>query len=105
MEGIKTLPREPWRGSMICGYQVAYGDWTHPMAWCAERKGDNLPMCEEHFDAVLTEYGCVQMAPGNALGAPHWALALLWEGVNPAIPEEPTADEVALYAPVLTGGA
>jgi hypothetical protein len=85
---------------MICGWQVAFGDWAHPMAFCAERKADGLPMCEEHFDDHMDEYGHVAMAPGNALGAPQWALRLLWEGDDPDMPEEASAEEMALYAPL-----
>jgi hypothetical protein len=90
---------------MICGYQISSGGWGRPMAFCAERKADNLPMCEAHFDDVMAEYGQVHMAPGNALGAPQWAMRLLWEGVNPAVPVEATAEELERYAPILTGGA
>jgi hypothetical protein len=100
MEGIKTLPREPWRGSMICGYQVSSGGWGRPMEFCAERKADGLPMCEAHFDEVMAEYGHVQMAPGNALGAPRWALRLLWEPHEGDSPIEPSAEEMERYAPL-----
>lgn len=102
MESIKTLPREPWRGSQICGVQVCYGGWGRPMAWCAERKADGLPMCEPHFDEVMADYGRVVMAPGNALGGPQWAVRLLWEPMEGDVPEEASAAEVALYAPALT---
>lgn len=99
----RTLPREPWRGSMICGYQTAYGmPWDR---YCAERKGEGLPMCEEHFAQTVEEYGVFQTPPGVALGASRWAMRLLWEGVNPAVPVEATAEELELYAPILTGGA
>lgn len=94
----RILPREPWRGSMICGHQIGYG-LPHSI-FCGERKGDRLPMCEEHFQEVLDEYGHVRMAPGNALGAPQWAVRLLWEGDDPDVPVEASAEEMARYAGV-----
>jgi hypothetical protein len=86
---------------MICGYQVACGGWDRPMAFCAERKGDGLPLCAEHYEDVLAEYGEVRMAPGNALGERHWQTRLLWEGDDPAEPAEASAEEIALYAAIL----
>lgn len=101
MQGNRTLPREPWRGSMICGFQVCYGSWSRSMTFCAERKANGLPMCEEHFNAVLDEYGVVEMAPGNALGAPQWAVRLLWEPAEGETPIEASAEELARYAGIL----
>jgi hypothetical protein len=69
---------------MICGWQIGF-----QLKYCAERKADGLPMCEEHFDEVMAEYGSVHMAPGNALGAPQWAMRLLWEGVTLPCPWRP----------------
>lgn len=103
MESTRTLPREPWRGSMICGNQLAYG--LPGSRFCAERKADGLPMCEACFDDTMEEYGHVVMAPGNAVGGSQWAVRLLWEGEDPDVPVEASADELALYAPLLTGGA
>lgn len=97
----RTLPREPWRGSQICGYQVCYGGWHRPMAWCAERKGDGLLYCEEHMDDCIAEYGHVTVAPGNVLGAPQWAVRLLWEPMDGDVPIEASADELARYAGIL----
>lgn len=94
----RTLPREPWRGSMICGEQISSGGWGRPMAFCAERKADDLPMCEEHFDAYMAEYDHVTMAPGNAVGESHLAVRLLWEGEDPDMPIEASAEEIAAYA-------
>jgi len=91
---VKTLPREPWRGSMICGWQIRYG------TYCAARKADGLPMCEEHYQDVLDEYGEVRMAPGNAVGAPQWAVRLLWEPMEGDEPVEPSYDEMVRYAAV-----
>jgi hypothetical protein len=101
VNGTKALPREPWRGSMICGYQVAFGDWTHAPAWCAERKADGSPVCEGHHEQLLAEDGEVRMACDVALGAPQWALRLLWEPEEGSDPAEPSYEEMALYAPVL----
>lgn len=93
--GIKTLPREPWRGSQICGEQMYDGNASSAAAYCATRKGDKLPMCEEHFDAMIAEYGTVTVPPDVALGAPHLAVRLLWEGDDPTIPIEPSYEEMA----------
>lgn len=96
----KTLPREPWRGSMICGEQIAYGlPWDK---FCAERKGDDLPMCPEHFQEAIEEYGTVTVPPNVALGENHWAVRLLWEGEDPDMPIEASAEEIARYAAILT---
>lgn len=92
-----TLPREPWRGSMICGHQTACG----MPAYCSARKGDDLPMCAEHYYETLDTYGQVRMAPGNALGAPELATRLLWEGEDASIPVEASYEEMSLYAGVL----
>lgn len=41
-----TLPREPWRGGQICGWQTAYGlPWS---IFCGEFKETGSPLCEEH---------------------------------------------------------
>lgn len=87
---------------MICGWQISSGGWGRPMEFCAERKADGLPMCQEHYDDCMDEYGDVHMAPGNAVGESHWATRLLWEGEEPDVPIEASADEMALYAPILT---
>jgi hypothetical protein len=88
---------------MICGNQLAYG--LPGDRYCAERKADGLPMCEECFDATMAEYGHVAMAPGNALGAPQWAVRLLWEPTEGERPIEASAEELARYAGILAGGA
>ncbi|MGN6128519.1 MAG: hypothetical protein ACTHON_18325 [Humibacter sp.] len=86
---------------MICGWQVAFGDWSHPMAFCAERKMDYRPVCAAHWAELVADGDTIDWAPGNVLGAPQWALRLLWEGEDPAVPTEASAEEMALYAPVL----
>lgn len=91
----KTLPREPWRGSMICGWQNGFR-----LEYCGERKAQGLPMCREHYDSVMDEYGDVLMAPGNALGHSKWAVRLLWEGEDPDVPVEASYEEMTAYAAV-----
>lgn len=97
---IKTLPREPWRGSQYCGYQTGY---TAP-AYCAERKAHGLAYCREHHLEVEMQYGEVRMAPGNVRGDASAPLALLWEPWDALEPVQPTADEIAAYA-ATEGGA
>jgi len=98
----KTLPREPWRGSMICGYQISCGGWSSPpMAFCAERKAEGFPLCREHYAETASEYGHANFAPGNAVGESHWQIRLLWEPYEGEDPVEATAEEIALYAAIL----
>lgn len=92
----KTLPREPWRGSMICGWQNGFR-----LEYCGERKALDLPMCRGHYQDCLDEYGDVLMAPGNALGDSKWAVRLLWEPWEGEEPIEATPEEIALYAAIL----
>jgi hypothetical protein len=96
----RTLPREPWRGSMICGWQVAFGDWAHPMAFCALRKADGAYACQAHWDEMIEDGESLDFAPGNAVGEPHWAMRLLWEPTEGEEPIEASAEEMALYAPL-----
>jgi hypothetical protein len=98
-QAIKTLPREPWRGSMICGWQTSYG--MPRDTFCAQRKADDLPMCEQHFMDVMDEYGMLRMAPGVALGASRLRVRLLWEPEDGAVPVEASAGEIARYAGIL----
>jgi hypothetical protein len=67
---MRTLPREPWRGSMICGWQTSSGGWSRPMEFCGNRKGDGLYVCPEHWQELI-EYGDVHFADGNAYGESH----------------------------------
>lgn len=68
---MRTLPREPWRGGQICGYQTNVGGWSEGEAeYCGEFKKPGSPVCEQH-DKELREdnYGVLpKFAPGNALG-------------------------------------
>lgn len=102
---MRTLPREPWRGSMICGWQVSFGDWGHPIAFCAERKADGLPMCRLHHAEALADSECghVHMAPGNAMGEPRWSVRLLWEPEEGDQPVEPSYEEMVRYAAIQRG--
>lgn len=67
---MRTLPREPWRGGQICGWQMEYGVVGARMVFCGEYKKQGSPLCDEH-DRDLREdnYGVLpRFAPGNALG-------------------------------------
>jgi hypothetical protein len=85
---------------MICGWQTAYG--MPYDAFCAERKGDGLPMCAEHFEQAIAEYSVIEVPENVALGHAKWALRLLWEGEDPNVPMEASAGEIARYAAILT---
>lgn len=97
---MKTLPREPWRGGQICGYQTKVGGWSEgPAAYCGEYKKPGSYVCDEH-DRELREdnYGVLpKFAEGNALGqdGPYF---LLWEPHEGKIPDVPTSEELAAYA-------
>lgn len=65
---MKTLPREPWRGGQICGYQSEYGVIPGRSVFCGEYKGLGLYFCPEHDQWVREECGQVRIAPGNAIG-------------------------------------
>lgn len=94
----KTLPREPWRGSQICGRQITCARTYDE--FCAARKADGLPMCEEHWE-YESEDGPVLMAPGNALGDLSVPVRLLWEPMDDLLPVVPTDEELARYAGIL----
>lgn len=96
---IKTLPREPWRGSMICGWQISYG--MPGSTFCAERKADGLYLCEEHQDEQIEAGESMRFAPGNALGDSSLAVRLLWEPMDGDDPVEATPEEIALHAAIL----
>ncbi|MEV7814237.1 hypothetical protein AB0P05_26455 [Streptomyces flaveolus] len=97
----KTLPREPWRGSQICGHQIAYGmPWSE---FCPKRKAPGEVECAEHAEDARMQYGTVRIAPGNATGDPSAPLALLWEPYDGAEPVQPTEDELSRYAAILGG--
>lgn len=65
----KTLPREPYRGGQICGYQEEYGVVPGRTVQCGEFKALGKYFCEFHHDWV-TDGGAsaVRVAEGNARG-------------------------------------
>lgn len=123
---MKTLPREPWRGGQICGYQTAYGlPWS---VFCGESKKPGSPLCDEHDKEMREEHGgyLPRFAPGNALGlalkqsewgwsvltgegllcassddrsrlAEVYGFTLSWETEDPDKPEAATAEEIAAW--------
>lgn len=95
---MRTLPREPWLGSQICGYEVVIGDG--PMLFCGERKAEGLPFCMTHAEDYEAEYAPfnVKVADCVALGNHRWAVRLLWQPCCGDGPEEPTAAETVAYA-------
>lgn len=99
MNSTKTLPREPWRGSMICGEQIAYG--MPYSRFCGERKAEGLPLCGEHWDELIDSGESTRFAPGVAVGAPQWRVRLLWEPMEGEEPVEATPEEIALYSAIL----
>lgn len=98
----RTLPREPWRGSMICGMQISYG--MPGSTFCAERKADGAYACQAHWNEMIEDGESLVFAPGNAIGESHWAIRLLWEPMEGEEPIEASAEEVAAYAAILTPG-
>lgn len=98
---MRTLPREPWRGGQICGYQIAYGlPWS---VFCGEFKKLGSPLCEEHDREMREENGGVlpKFAPGNALGlaayrhtAMPYMFQLAWEPHEDDTPVPATEKEI-----------
>lgn len=90
-----TLPREPYRGGQICGYQMAYGmPWSE---FCPDRKAKGLRACAMHDRELRDEYGTVRWADGNATGDPDEPLELQWEPHEGDDPVEPTDEEREQY--------
>lgn len=97
---MRTLPREPFRGGQICGWQTNVGGWsTGEPAYCGERKMDGAYHCPEHEADIRANYGArYRMAPGNTRGDFTQAVQLLWEpDGDPSVPVEPSAAERASY--------
>lgn len=94
----RTLPREPWRGGQICGWQISCGGWDSPMSFCGELKGIDLPTCEIHWEELVQDGEFPYFAPGNALGAEQWHVRLLWEPQDDDVPVEPSYEEMRRYA-------
>ncbi len=99
----KTLPREPFRGGQICGYQIQVGSWHNSgQVFCGERKAHGLYGCPEHHQAMAEDQpdGILRardMAPGNARGDRRKPARLQWEPMEGTKPIEPTPEEVADY--------
>ena len=101
---MRTLPREPWRGGQICGYQIGYG--LPGSIFCGEFKRLNSPLCEEHDREMREEYDghLPRFAKGNALGLatylrtymPHM-FTLSWEPNKGDIPIPATPEEIAAW--------
>jgi hypothetical protein len=97
----KTLPREPWRGSQICGHEISVGRMSS--TYCGERKAPGERACMQHAEEMRAEYGTVRYAPGNEYGYPDEPLVLLWEPYDGTGPVQPTGDELSRYAAILEG--
>lgn len=120
----KTLPREPWRGGQLCGYQSEYGAVPGRSVFCGEYKAPGLYFCQEHHNWVLGEYGSIRLAPGNAAGLElkstvygwsvydgsgalcgsssdradleeRYGFTLKWAPYEGQTPQDPTAEELA----------
>lgn len=98
-QAIKTLPREPWRGSMICGWQISYG--MPGSTFCAERKGDGAYVCATHWNEMIESGEDMTFTPGNAPGDSRIRVRLLWEPYEGNDPVEATPEEIARYAGIL----
>ena len=64
---MRTLPREPWRGGQICGYQSEYGVVPGRTVQCGEFKAPGLYFCRHHHKWVSLD-GPIRMAEGNVRG-------------------------------------
>lgn len=100
---MRTLPREPWRGGQICGYQTAYGmPWS---VYCGEMKKPGSPLCEEHDAEMREEYGSLpKFAPGNALGLAEYRrttmpcmFQLAWEPYEGDRPVPASEEEIKAW--------
>jgi hypothetical protein len=101
---MRTLPREPWRGGQICGWQIAYGlPWS---VFCGEFKKTGSPVCDVHDEELREENGGVlpRFAPGNALGlaayritAMPYMFQLAWEPMDRNTPIPATEKEIKAW--------
>lgn len=103
---MKTLPREPWRGSQICGYQLSHTTWTSRSSYCGEFKKTGSPVCDVHDEEMREENGGTlpRFAPGNALGlaayriiAMPFMFQLAWEPHEGGTPVPATAEEIRAW--------
>jgi len=100
---MRTLPREPWRGSQICGWQIAYG--MPRSEFCAERKAEGLVWCAEHHQDAMEDYGTRYHVPDDVARGDHKRpVRLLWEPYEDDQPIEPSYEEMTRYAGALRGG-
>lgn len=125
-----TLPREPWRGGQICGYQEEYGVVPGRSVFCGEYKVPGLYFCQHHHDWVAMD-GPIRMAPGNAVGLEirwggfhyivhrngkmiafcasrgvlekKYGFTLSWEPWEGNTPDDPTTEELADFYAQLNG--
>lgn len=63
----RTLPREPYRGGQICGYQEEYGVVPGRSVFCGDFKALGEYFCQHHHDWLEAD-GPIRVAPGNVLG-------------------------------------
>ncbi len=101
---MKTLPREPWRGGQICGWQIGYG-LPHSI-FCGELKKPGSPLCEYHDEQErLDNYGQLpKFARGNVLGLAAYRRStmpymfqLSWETKDPRKPQAATEEEIRAW--------
>ncbi len=98
---MNTLPREPWRGGQICGWQVA--DSLPGSGFCGEFKAPGSPLCEAHDKELRAEHGGLlpKFAKGNARGLAlyrrteqPYLFKLAWEPYRGGTPIPATPDDV-----------
>lgn len=101
---MRTLPREPWRGGQICGWQMEYG--TGREVYCGEFKAPRQPVCTPHVKQLREVYGgsLSFVAPGNALGLAAYRqgtmpymFQLAWEPDEGDTPIPATEEEIAAW--------
>lgn len=103
---MRTLPREPWRGGQICGYQTEYGVIPGRSVFCGEFKKPGSPVCEQHDKEMREDnYGVLpKFAPGNAPGLAAYRrntmpymFQLGWEAYEGDTPIGATPEEIAAW--------
>jgi hypothetical protein len=104
---MRTLPKEPWRGGQVCGYQTNVGGWSEGQPeYCGEFKKPGSPLCDEHDAELREEYDGVlpTFAPGNAPGLAVYRRTLMpymfqlaWETEDPDKPKPATPEEIAAW--------
>lgn len=101
---MRTLPREPWRGGQICGWNIGSG--LPGSRFCGEFKIAGSYLCPVH-DAELREENdgrVPKFARGNALGLAEYRRAvqpylfrLSWEPLKGEEPKLATEKEVEAW--------